>query len=418
MGIRTRTRKRKYLKLKNLISGLLSGGSLLLLIAMLLWPEQTYQGALYGLELWATILVPSLFPFFIIAEILLNIGIVHFFGVLLEPFMRPLFNLPGVASFVVAMGFTSGFPMGAVLTKRLYEEKQCTVAEAERLVAFTNNSSPLFILMAVAVGMFHNPFLGIILAISHYLANLIIGIMLGLRAPRQPELYPFDKDLLRRSIQSLVEVQKKRPPWAQLMSNAIKAGINNICLIGGFVVIFAIIINLLRVTALQNLMAFPCRIILGILGLTLELDSALATGFWEMTLGLKNISLASASWQDKAILASIILGWSGLSIQAQVASVLAGSGISLRLYYLSRILQGCLAGIITYLLTLNKLLLTTPVYNQVPIPLSGFSFFGAYFLMTCRLFNYALLTLIFLSFLCLIYNYISRIFHAKPSANR
>ena len=147
---------------------------------MILHPEATFQGANYGLKTWATILVPSLLPFFIIADILVELGVVSLLGVLLEPLMRPVFKQPGAAGFVMAMGFTSGFPMGAVLTNTLYEKNLCTKEEASRLIAFTNNSSPLFLLVAVPVGMFQNPNLGILLAVSHYGANILLGIILGL----------------------------------------------------------------------------------------------------------------------------------------------------------------------------------------------------------------------------------------------
>ena len=63
--------------------------------------------------------------------------------------MRPLFRLPGEAGFAVALGFTSGFPMGAILTASLKEQSLCTPQEAARLAAFTNNSSPLFLLISV-----------------------------------------------------------------------------------------------------------------------------------------------------------------------------------------------------------------------------------------------------------------------------
>jgi sporulation integral membrane protein YlbJ len=389
----------------NLCSGLLGVAVLFLLLAMLVWPEQTYLGALQGLEVWATILVPSLFPFFILAEVLLGFGIIHFLGILLEPLMRPLFNLPGAASFVVAMGFTSGFPMGAVLTKRLCEEKQCTLAEGTRLVAFTNNASPLFILVAVAVGMFHNPFWGIILALAHYLANLLIGIFLGLCAPRQAR-QPSSQRLLRKSIRTLFEAQKKRPPWALLMSTAIKTGLENICLIGGFVVVFSIIINLLQTTGIQSCCTMVSRLFLSLAGLAPNLDNSFATGFWEMTLGLQNLSLATAPMRDKAILAGMILGWSGLSIQAQVTGVLSGSGISTRLFYRCRIIQGLLSGIITYLLTINNdrlFLLTAPVLTATPLPHSPLALFCTNFLAACHLFAYSMATLLFLALFCLLF---------------
>ncbi len=92
--------------------------------------------------------------FFITAELLIGFGFVKFIGVLCEPIMRPLFNVPGVGSFAWAMGMASGYPTGAKIATRLREEKQLTRIQAERLVSFTNASSPLFIFGAVSVGFF------------------------------------------------------------------------------------------------------------------------------------------------------------------------------------------------------------------------------------------------------------------------
>ena len=336
--------------------------------AMLVWPEETFQGARYGLELWATILVPSLLPFFIIADILFSLGVVRMLGVLLEPLMRPLFNLPGPASFVVVMGFTSGFPMGAVLARRLCEEKLCSESEAERLVAFTNNSSPLFIMSAVAVGMFGNPMLGLILAAAHYLSNIIIGILLGLCSARpyrpNSDQPLFTENLLFRSIKVLLAAQKNRKPIGQMLGDSIRIGFNNITLIGGFVVIFAVLTRLLAAAGIADRITDVLGMLMDFWGCPPAMGSAFALGFWEMTLGLKELSFPVLSLAQKAVAASIILGWSGLSIQAQVTSVLAGSGIKPFLYYRGRVLQGCLAGLIAYCISQ-----TTPIWaNHVFIP--------------------------------------------------
>lgn len=396
----------------NILSILSAFGAIFIVLTMLIWPGETYEGARYGLELWATVLVPSLLPFFIITEILLNIGVVSMLGILLEPVMRPLFNLPGSASFVVAMGFTSGFPMGAVLTRRLCEEKECTISEGERLVAFTNNSSPLFIMAAVAVGMFQNVYIGVILAISHYLANIFLGIMLGITSPREQQNYFFDKHLFINSIKALLQAQQKRKPWSKLLSEAIRSGINNICLIGGFVIIYAIVIKILNITALLNLLKYPFGILLQIFGFSPNLSSSLATGLWEMTLGLKETALSPASFGEKAVIASILLGWSGLSIQSQVTSVLAGSGISPRLYYRGRILQSFIAGLITYFLTLHQhwlSFLSLPVITPLPPNNTLLSLFTFNFLSTCTLFYYASIFLFLISCLALGLNYVSNL---------
>ena len=179
---------------------------LLATLAMLCYPQAAYDGACRGLETWITHLLPSLLPFFIAADLLLSLGFVRFLGVLLEPVMRPLFRLPGEAGFAVALGFTSGFPMGAILTASLKEQSLCTPQEAARLAAFTNNSSPLFLLISVPLSMLHQPQLGVLLLSAHYLANLTIGILLRFTAePCRQSIVP--RRLLRTAVSQLQQYQ-------------------------------------------------------------------------------------------------------------------------------------------------------------------------------------------------------------------
>jgi sporulation integral membrane protein YlbJ len=91
--------------------------------------------------------------------------------------MRPLFNVPGCGAFAVALGISSGYPVGAKISNELYESDECTKIEAERLLAFTNTSGPLFIISAVGNGMFGNQQIGILLLVTHFLASLAVGIL-------------------------------------------------------------------------------------------------------------------------------------------------------------------------------------------------------------------------------------------------
>lgn len=330
----------------------------LLVIAMLIWPKETYESASYGLNLWATVLVPSMLPFFIMAELLLSFGIVKILGGLLEPVMRPVFNLPGSASFVLAMGFTSGFPMGAILTRRLYEEGLCSTNEGERLVAFTNNSSPLFILAAIGIGMFQDQALGLLLAISHYLSNLLLGIILGLFSKRPSKYIPQKQSIFKTSISDFLSEQKKRNPIGTILGNAIKTGINNILMIGGFVIFFAVLTKILSISGLQGYISGFFMHVLNSCGFDTPIYNSLAIGFWEMTLGLKELSLQSLSFQTKVVAGSIILGWSGLSIQAQVISFISGSSLRPQLYHCCRIIQAFLSALIAFLLSYKAEILT------------------------------------------------------------
>ena len=81
-----------------------------LALFMIVEPAATLEASANGLKLWFQAVLPALFPFFVVCDLLVALGVVRFLGVILEPVMRPVFRLPGAAGFVVAMGFTSGFP--------------------------------------------------------------------------------------------------------------------------------------------------------------------------------------------------------------------------------------------------------------------------------------------------------------------
>jgi nucleoside recognition membrane protein YjiH len=123
---------------------LLSGAlALALTVALIAYSQAGFQAAAAGLRLFFDVVLPSLLPFFILSEVLLAFGVVHFLGEWFEPIMRPVFNVPGVGSFVFSMGLAAGYPMDAVLTARLRRQRLCTRVEGERLLAFTNSADPV-----------------------------------------------------------------------------------------------------------------------------------------------------------------------------------------------------------------------------------------------------------------------------------
>lgn len=102
-----------------------------------------------GLSLWVTSVVPALLPFFIACELLSHTNIIDFLGVKLNKIMKPLFNVPGEGAFPLIMGIISGYPVGAKIVTNFRKNGVCTKEEGERLLTFTNNSGPLFIIGTV-----------------------------------------------------------------------------------------------------------------------------------------------------------------------------------------------------------------------------------------------------------------------------
>ena len=68
--------------------------------------------------------------------------------------MRPIFNIDGKGSFCFIMGLISGYPVGAKIACEFRKQNICPKTECERLLSFTNNSGPLFIVGTVGISMF------------------------------------------------------------------------------------------------------------------------------------------------------------------------------------------------------------------------------------------------------------------------
>lgn len=322
---------------------------------MITHPQASLQASKNGLAMWWEVVFPSLLPFFILSELLISFGIVRFVGVLLEPFMRPIFRVPGVGGFVLAMGMASGFPSGAKLTTRLRQEGQLTRIEAERLVSFTNSSNPLFIFGAVAVGFFHHPALGIVLACAHYLGNLAVGVtMRGYKARHDAHLRSRKGFLLppiREAFSALhtARLAEKRP-LGQILSDAVMSSVQTLFMIGGFIILFSVFSQMLAVVHVTDLLSIGIGYILITMHLPPELDLAMIAGLFEITLGSQLTGSQEVSLLAKTIVVSFILGFSGFSVQAQVAGILAATDIRFKPFFFARLLHGIYAAVFAFLL--------------------------------------------------------------------
>lgn len=308
-----------------------------MIILLILFPQETLDAASAGVKLWLNTVLPSLLPFFIGSELLLGLGIVNFIGTLLEPIMRPIFNVPGTGSFAMAMGFTSGYPMGAKVISRIREEKLCTKTEAERLMSFCNNSGPLFMIGAVGVGMFKNPLVGYIIILSNYLGAISVGIIFRYYKYNSKRPVPI-KINIKKAVKEMIETRKKdHRSFGELLYDSIMSSVNNMLMIGGFIVFFSVLIHLLNITGF-------IYIISKITGIA----PAFLSGIIEITVGTYNISISQISEIHKIAMASTLIAWGGLSAHAQILGLITRTDISYFPFFISKILHATFAFIYTY----------------------------------------------------------------------
>ncbi|WP_310551649.1 sporulation integral membrane protein YlbJ [Paenibacillus glufosinatiresistens] len=381
------------MKLKKFGTALLAAVLSACMLLLLAFPGASLASALRGVAVWWEVLFPSLFPFFVMSELMLGLGVVHLFGALLDPLMRPLFRIPGSGGFAAAMGYVSGYPVGARLTAKLREQGLVTREEGERLVAFTTSSDPIFLLGAVSVGFFRDASLGVLLAAAHYGGGLLIGLLMRFhgrrdRASRTPAAGPRraepahsaggseqsaagSRGRLRQALAAMREARlKDGRSFGELLSGAVASSLQLIMVVGGLVVFFNVLMTLMDLAGILKLLVGAAGSLLHLLGFPSGLAEAVTGGVFEVTLGTRLAGEAQAALPYRAAAAAFVLSWGGLSVHAQVASILSGSGLRYLPFLAARFAHGLLAASLALLLW-EPLRGAAPVWSPAAAGLTG-----------------------------------------------
>ncbi|KAB2333022.1 YjiH family protein [Bacillus mesophilum] len=160
-------------------------GSLFAIAALFkLGPEAVWSENTGGLLLYD--LLPVLFAVFLFAglflPLLLNFGLLEFFGTLLAKFMRPVFKLPGRSSIDCVASWLGDGTIGVLLTSKQYEEGFYTKREAAIIgttFSVVSITFSLVVISQVGLGSMFVPF---------YITILIAGLAAALISPRIPPL--------------------------------------------------------------------------------------------------------------------------------------------------------------------------------------------------------------------------------------
>ncbi len=324
---------------------------LIFAIGLILFPQDVFDASLAGLNLWFEIVLPSLLPFFIVAELLMSLGAVHFIGALFEPLMYPLFRIPGSGAFALSMGLASGYPMGAKITADLRRKNICSKVEAERLISFAHTAGPLFIAGAVAVGMFAQPGVAVTLFIAHYLAAIIVGILMRFHGGKKNILQPKiqRRNRFNYALNLMTEARNEaRQQSGTLFNLAVNKAFKSLVFIGGCIMIFSVLARLLMISGITPMVATILAPLFNLLNLGTDTIHASIASIIEVDIGIAALSKTGATLEQKLIITSAILGWSGISVHAQVAAMIQGTDISIKPYLFARILHGLIASIIAF----------------------------------------------------------------------
>ncbi len=242
---------------------------------IILFPDAAFRSSLEGLSIWWNFVFPALLPFLILSELCIGFGLVHGLGALMEPLMRLLFGIPGIGGWALAMGFTAGQPSGAAVTAQLQKQRLLTHKEAEKLLGVSHLSSPVLMVTVIGTGFLHNPKLGVILALVHYLSAFLTGLLWrGKPGSRVEETNRTAQgSLVARSLTAMKEAQlKDGRSFGRLLGDSVTSSIQSLMLIGGYMIMFSVLLHVIRLTGIARHFPLAERLMSGMLEVHLALS--------------------------------------------------------------------------------------------------------------------------------------------------
>lgn len=299
-----------------------------IIFAIVLNPSKYISVALKGILVWGTQILPALFPFMIFTKLLTLTGYIAELSSSFSNFTKRFYNSPGISSYIFFMSIVSGYPLGAKITSDLYNNNYISRSEASRIVSFTSNSGPMFIIGTVGVGMLLSSICGYIILISHILGAMLNGIIYRKYSPKEIQL--------KKSNIKKIDNQEN------ILSNIMLNGINSCLLVGGYITIFFVICEVLNSIGIFN----PLVLILEKLGVEKSLSCGLIFGLFEMTNGCLLIANSSANLIIKTSLCALLISFGGLAISFQAFAFLDDFKISKKYYYVQKTTHAILTFII------------------------------------------------------------------------
>lgn len=316
---------------------------LLFMISLLLFSHTCMVSVQNGLTLWGNHVVPTLFPFLIATDLLSQTNFPDAMSKLFAKIMPPLFHVPGCGAYAFILGIVSGYPIGAKIVTELRHANLCSKSEGERLLIFTNNSGPLFIIGTIGMSLFHNSMIGFLLLITHILSAISVGIIVGFFSH-----VPIPSSSPSNTVYGSQTFSQHS--IGAILKESIIRSIKTILMIGGFIVFFSVVLTLLNNCHFFDAISYLFLPIKRVFPLHLSFIKGLLMGIFEITNGISFIStIISKSLTLSLCISAFLLGFGGISICGQVAGIVSNSDLSLKPYIYGKLLQGVIAFCYTYL---------------------------------------------------------------------
>ena len=292
------------------------------------------QSTFTGLNLVIKAILPTIFPFSVICNLIIHYDGISFYSNILGPIICKPLKLSNCSSFPIVASLLCGYPLGCKYCCDLYELGRISKEEYLRLLNIASNASPIFLIGSVGAAMLGNIKYGFILLLGNYLAPLIIGFFTKKNTHEfnNSNEYPLKIDGSYN--------------FGIIIKTSIENAINTTLQVGAFVIIFSIIIGIIKNNSLINIIFNNVEKLLSLSPNSLY---GIFLGSIEYTNGCKILTSISSSIIFKLSAISFICSFSGLSIIGQISSFTGKFNVSLKKYSFIKFIQGIISFIITFI---------------------------------------------------------------------
>jgi sporulation integral membrane protein YlbJ len=198
----------------------------------------------------------------------------------------------------------------------------------------------------VGISLFGSSLIGFLLFFTHILGCLTVGFLFRFWKKNKEEKISYNTSKSENKLQNI-----SVSSLGEVLGESISSAISTILMIGGFVVLFSVIISILNASGITNLVSLMFEPICNFFGLPSKISSSIFTGILEITNGINLIAgIKLKHISVNIIITAFLLGIGGISILLQVLSIVSKSDLSIKPYIIGKILHGTFAAVYTFLI--------------------------------------------------------------------
>ena len=271
---------------------------------MLAFPEHYMKATGRGLALFASNVLPAMFPFLFLNTMLSNTRAIPFINKAFEKPVNKIFGVVKEGAFVLISALICGYPVGAVTTARLYENGDITRDDAKSFLPFTSLAGPVFILSTVS-SVFGDKNAGLVVLLSHYVGTFINGLLWRFVSHTRARKHNnIENPRFTRNTSSILSSDFEKSGGHNLLGEAVTSSALSMLTVGGYIVLFGLVVDTFALlpfwgdlpAILRVVFTFPVEMTRGVVEASTLTSLPLAVGFATLSVTFGGVSVLAQQY--------------------------------------------------------------------------------------------------------------------------